>query len=288
MVTRGIVHVSPDGTLVAVNRCGPDGCETQVVDLASGEVFRPQRAMTGFLRALTDETIILTGGQHGASDDRAWVLALGARDGGRRWHVADQGLRDPVAARHGSLVGVLGSRRSGFALARIDRTGHVRDLTPRRSAPIPWVWREVSSPDLVVTSMVGSFETALASPRPVAAAVIDVAGGVRLIDPMWIDLGVEPTGTDDRPASAYASVMDESLSTTELAWVLGRSSGSIRRMIRDGELESIRIPAGFRVPKTEALRVARERIEAEAGRKVSDRELEALIDQVIATNDAAG
>jgi excisionase family DNA binding protein len=82
--------------------------------------------------------------------------------------------------------------------------------------------------------------------------------------------------------------MDESLSTTELAWVLGRSSGRIRRMIRDGEIEGTRIPAGFRVPKAEVLRVARDRIEAEAGRKVSDRELESLIDQVIATNEAAG
>jgi excisionase family DNA binding protein len=81
--------------------------------------------------------------------------------------------------------------------------------------------------------------------------------------------------------------MDESLSTTELAWILGRSSGRVRRMIRDGEIEGVRIPAGFRVPKAEALRVARERIEAEAGRKVTDRELETLIDRVIATNEAA-
>jgi excisionase family DNA binding protein len=81
--------------------------------------------------------------------------------------------------------------------------------------------------------------------------------------------------------------MDESLSTTELAWILGRSPGRVRRMIRDGEIEGVRIPAGFRVPKAEALRVARERIEAEAGRKVTDRELETLIDRVIATNEAA-
>jgi excisionase family DNA binding protein len=81
--------------------------------------------------------------------------------------------------------------------------------------------------------------------------------------------------------------MDESLSTTQLAWILGRSSGRVRRMIRDGEIEGIRIPAGFRVPKAEALRIAREKIEAEADRKVTDRELETLIDRVIATNEAA-
>lgn len=56
-------------------------------------------------------------------------------------------------------------------------------------------------------------------------------------------------------------------------------------MIRDGEIEGVRLPSRFRVPKTEALGLARERIETEAGRKLSDRDLERLIDQVIATNE---
>ena len=80
--------------------------------------------------------------------------------------------------------------------------------------------------------------------------------------------------------------MDEHLSTKEMGWVLGRSPGSVRDMIRDGEIEGVRIPDGFRIPKAEALRVARERIEAEAGKKLSDRELERLIDEVISTNEA--
>jgi excisionase family DNA binding protein len=79
--------------------------------------------------------------------------------------------------------------------------------------------------------------------------------------------------------------MEELLSTREMAWVLDRSPGSIRRMIREGEIEGVRISGGFRVPKAEALRLARERIEREAGRKLSDRELEKLIDEVIATNE---
>ena len=79
--------------------------------------------------------------------------------------------------------------------------------------------------------------------------------------------------------------MNELLSTKEMAWVLGRSPGSVRDMIRDGEIEGVRLAAGFRVPKTEALRLARERIEAQAGRKLSDRELEKLIDVVISTNE---
>ena len=79
--------------------------------------------------------------------------------------------------------------------------------------------------------------------------------------------------------------MDELLSTREMGWILGKSSGSVRRMIRDGEIESVRVPGAIRVPKAEALRVARERIEAEAGRKLPDRELERLIDQVLSTNE---
>jgi excisionase family DNA binding protein len=78
--------------------------------------------------------------------------------------------------------------------------------------------------------------------------------------------------------------MDEHLSTREMGWVLGRSAGTVRDMIRDGQIEGVRIPDGFRIPKAEALRLARERIEAEAGRKLSDTELEKLIDDVISTN----
>jgi len=80
--------------------------------------------------------------------------------------------------------------------------------------------------------------------------------------------------------------MDESLSTTQVGWVLGRSPSSVRAMIRDGEIEGTRIPGAFRIPRAEVLRVGRERIEQEAGRKISDRELERLIDEVISTNEA--
>jgi predicted house-cleaning noncanonical NTP pyrophosphatase (MazG superfamily) len=79
----------------------------------------------------------------------------------------------------------------------------------------------------------------------------------------------------------------DSLSTQELAWVLGRSANSIRDDIRSGAIESNRIPSGFRIPKAEALRLAREKVEGEAERKPSDKELERLIDEVISTNEAA-
>jgi excisionase family DNA binding protein len=80
--------------------------------------------------------------------------------------------------------------------------------------------------------------------------------------------------------------MDELLSTREVAWLLGRSPGTVRDMIRDGDIDGLRLPGGFRVPKAEALRLARERIEAEAGQKLSDPRLERLIDEVITRNQA--
>ena len=80
--------------------------------------------------------------------------------------------------------------------------------------------------------------------------------------------------------------MDELLSTREVAWLLGRSPDTVRDMIRDGDIDGLRLPGGSRVPKAEALRLARERIEAEAGQKLSDRRLERLIDEVLARNQA--
>jgi hypothetical protein len=69
-----------------------------------------------------------------------------------------------------------------------------------------------------------------------------------------------------------------------MAWVLGRSSGTVRDMIRDGDIEGVRLPAGYRIPKAEALRVAREHVAAETGRSLPDRRIEALIDEVIERN----
>ena len=80
--------------------------------------------------------------------------------------------------------------------------------------------------------------------------------------------------------------MDDYLSTQQVSWVLGRSPGTVRDRIKDGEIEGMRIVDGFRVPRAEVMRLARERIEAEAGRKLSDRDLERLIDELIATNEA--
>ena len=80
--------------------------------------------------------------------------------------------------------------------------------------------------------------------------------------------------------------MDDHLSTTQVGWLLGLSSGSIRRLIREGEIEAARIPGGFRIARDEVLRISRESVQQQAGPKLSDRELESLGEEVIATNEA--
>jgi hypothetical protein len=81
--------------------------------------------------------------------------------------------------------------------------------------------------------------------------------------------------------------MEDHFSTKQVGWILGRSAGTIRDQVKAGEIDGSRITTGFRIPKTEVLRLARQKIEAEGRRKLSDRALERLIDEVIATNEAA-
>ena len=81
--------------------------------------------------------------------------------------------------------------------------------------------------------------------------------------------------------------MDDHLSTKQVGWILGRSAGTIRDQVKAGEIDGSRITSGFRIPKAEVLRLARQKVEAEDGQKLSDQELERLIDEVIATNAAA-
>jgi len=80
--------------------------------------------------------------------------------------------------------------------------------------------------------------------------------------------------------------MEDHLSTEQVGWVLGRSAGTVRDQVKAGEIDGSRITTGFRIPRAEVLRLAREKVEAESGRKLSDRALERLIDELIATNEA--
>ena len=80
--------------------------------------------------------------------------------------------------------------------------------------------------------------------------------------------------------------MDDQLSTREVGWILGRSAGTIRKMILAGDIEATRIVSGYRIPKAEVLRLGRERIEAESDRELTDAELARLVDEVVAANEA--
>jgi excisionase family DNA binding protein len=80
--------------------------------------------------------------------------------------------------------------------------------------------------------------------------------------------------------------VNDLLTTQQVAWVLGRSTGTIRDQIKAGEIEATRIVGGFRIPKSEAIRLAREKVEAETNHKMSDARLERLVDEVIETNEA--
>ena len=78
-VARGEVVVSPSGRWAASNACGVRLCETQVVDVTTGQVFRPLQSAEGFLRVITDDAIVTT------DDDATWISARRIRDGAEAW-----------------------------------------------------------------------------------------------------------------------------------------------------------------------------------------------------------
>jgi hypothetical protein len=143
---RGEVVVSPSGRLAASNVCGVRLCDAQVVDVGTGQVFRPVRSAEGFLRVATDDAIVTTDG------DSAWISARRIGDGSEAWRLRDSVLLDPLAAADGSVVAVVGSRAPGWAVAAIDGHGLGRDLTGRvgTDQAVPRIWREVSTPTRAV------------------------------------------------------------------------------------------------------------------------------------------
>lgn len=170
---RGGVLVSPSGTRVASNACGLKLCDTQVVDLATATVSRPIQGGQGFLRALTDETIVTT------DDDFQWISARRIGDGSEVWRQRDSVLLAPVAGLDGSVVGVVGSARTGWGVVSIDAAGHVRDLTPRSRGRQPWprIWTEFSTGSLVIVGGAGFADT-VGTDRSVPVSIVAVKDGV--------------------------------------------------------------------------------------------------------------
>jgi hypothetical protein len=128
----------------------------------TNQVFRPVRSAEGFLRVATDDAIVTTDG------DSAWISARRIGDGSESWRIRDSILLDPLAAADGSIVGVVGTRAPGWAVASIDAGGGRRDLTGRAGPdqPMRRIWREVSTSTRAVVGH-----------EPFAAAVPDLRGG---------------------------------------------------------------------------------------------------------------
>ena len=168
-VARGEVVVSPSGRWAASNACGIRLCETQVVDVSTGQVFRPLRSAEGFLRVVTDEAIVTT------DDDATWISARRIRDGGEAWRETNSLLLDPLATADGSVIGVVGSRSAGWAIGEFDARGRRHDLTPRSGPDQPWprIWREVSTPTRAVIADRG-FDGSLRDLTAPAISILDL------------------------------------------------------------------------------------------------------------------
>ena len=170
-VARGDVAVSPSGRRVAANACGIRLCDTQVVDVTTGQVDRPIRAGEGFLRVVTDDAIVTS------DADASWVSARRIADGGEVWRHRDSVLLDPVATAAGSVVAVTGSRRTGWGVASIDARGVLHDLGPRGTGTRAWprVWPSWSGPSTVVVAN-QPFAEWVGSNRPLPVTVLGVGG----------------------------------------------------------------------------------------------------------------
>jgi len=167
-VARGDVVASASRQVVASNICGVKRCDAAVVDLTTGATFRAARPAEGFLRAVTDDLIVTT------DDDARWISARRFGDGREVWRLADTVLMDPIATADGSVVGVVGSSKTGWGVDRIDALGTAHPLTPRVGVDAAWprVWSQLSTPAAIVIGHT-SFDEAVAAAR---AAPVDVIG----------------------------------------------------------------------------------------------------------------
>ena len=88
-------------------------------------------------------------------------------------------------------------------------------------------------------------------------------------------------------ASRLSPAVEDLRSTRQLSWVLDRSPAAIREAIRDGDIQGVRLPSGFRIPRAEALRSRASASRPRPAAELADRTIERLIDEVIATNERA-
>jgi hypothetical protein len=141
---KGDFQLSASGKLAAVNTCGSAGCDTVVIDVATLATSTPQVGGTGFLRAVTDEVLVLT------DADGRWIKGTSVRTGGNRFTIADAGLMEPASMADGRVIADVGGGSRGWQVAAFGADGNLSPLTDLARAPGPWVWPSVSSSTVVV------------------------------------------------------------------------------------------------------------------------------------------
>ena len=151
---KGDFHVSGRGSLAAVNTCGSRGCDTAVIDVATLATSTPQQGGTGFLRAVTDDVLVLT------DANGTWIKGVSVRTGKPRFTVRDAALMEPASMADGRVIADIGGGTRGWQVAALAADGGLAAITEPARAPGPWVWPAVSSPTVAVLGDV-PFEDAL-------------------------------------------------------------------------------------------------------------------------------
>ncbi len=152
--SKGDVHVSGSGDIAAVNTCGAKGCDNVVIDVPTLAVRVPRAGAVGFLRAVTDDALLLT------DADGAWIKGIDVRTGREAFSIAGTSLMEPASMLDGRVIADVGGGDHGWLVAAIDGRGNLTPITDPARAPGPWVWPSVSSPTVAVLGEV-PFEAAL-------------------------------------------------------------------------------------------------------------------------------
>jgi hypothetical protein len=119
--SKGDFHLSGSGALAAVNTCGSLGCDNVVIDVAALTARIPRNGAPGFLRAITDDVLVLT------DADGEWIKGIDVRTGREAFSVPDTDLMEAASMADGRVVANLGHGARGWQVARARRTrpGHL-------------------------------------------------------------------------------------------------------------------------------------------------------------------
>ncbi len=154
--SKGDFHLSGSGALAAVNTCGSLGCDNVVIDVAALTARIPRNGAPGFLRAITDDVLVLT------DADGEWIKGIDVRTGREAFSVPDTDLMEAASMADGRVVANLGHGARGWQVAALDGRGRVTSITQPATGRRPSVWPAVSSPTIAVLGE-EPFDAALAT-----------------------------------------------------------------------------------------------------------------------------